>query len=138
MMPASATDTVSIILYAWFAIFGFVAGLVVALVCFHLAAEPVPVEGLQDGPEESGPQEKPAVRVSSTQRAAARGTGSGGNAAPLLSQPVALCRYGGHRTGRPAMPTAGKSSLPTGWTAGEISRKTDGIIVKTGAHEASG
>ena len=38
-MPASATDSVQIILYAWFTVFGITVGLVIALVCSHLVLD---------------------------------------------------------------------------------------------------
>lgn len=94
MMPASTTAAVSVILYAWFATFGFILGLVVALVCFHLAPNILPVEGPQDKPEEGGLQEMPVVRVASMQQAAMRWTIFGEDADLLAPRPLALRRRG--------------------------------------------
>ncbi len=38
-MPASATDSIQLILYAWFTTLGFILGLVVALICGHLVLD---------------------------------------------------------------------------------------------------
>jgi hypothetical protein len=43
-MPAGATDSVQIILYAWLTTFGFILGLVVALICGHLVLDRLEAE----------------------------------------------------------------------------------------------
>lgn len=106
-MPASATGAVSIMLYVWFATFGFVMGLVTALACFHLILDAPEATEWQAGPEGSDLQETPAERISSMPYAAARWTGCPQDAAPPL--PLVL-----HRNDV-SVPVGAAGRLPGTW-----------------------
>ncbi len=55
-MPASVTDSVQIVLYAWFTTFGFTLGLVTALICGHLVLDSLEADRQAAGPTESEPE----------------------------------------------------------------------------------